>query len=304
MAYAELATLRPHAGGEYVYLREAYGPLAAFLTGWTSFRRSFSGSIASGAVALSEYIARFVPALTDPTPLLTLPVPWVNLEVTRQSLVAIGAIVILSFVHFTRARASWCTTALTLGKVLALVVFIAYGLWWGPARLRIWRVPTTLANPHLGWLLALPPIMLTYSGWNAAANVAEEIKDPNRKRPARARPGHDWRRRDLHGAEHSVSLCDANWQPGRARMGTWPTASQNASFGTAAGNLLGAFAIVSLAASISAMVIAGPRVYYAMARDHVFLKSGRAGPPAAGGRRCARLPRRPCGAASWCCPER
>jgi APA family basic amino acid/polyamine antiporter len=52
-AYAELATLRPHAGGEYVYLREAYGPMAGFLTGWTSFVAGFSGAIAASAVARS-----------------------------------------------------------------------------------------------------------------------------------------------------------------------------------------------------------------------------------------------------------
>ena len=62
MAYAELAALRPRAGGEYVYLHEAYGPLAAFLTGWTSFVAGFSGAIAASAVALAEYLGRFIPA--------------------------------------------------------------------------------------------------------------------------------------------------------------------------------------------------------------------------------------------------
>ena len=57
MAYAELAAVRPHAGGEYVYLRDAYGPLAAFLTGWTSFIAGFSGAIAASAVALADYVA-------------------------------------------------------------------------------------------------------------------------------------------------------------------------------------------------------------------------------------------------------
>ena len=65
MAYAELATLRPHAGGEYVYLRDAFGPIAAFLTGWTSFVAGFSGAIAAGAVALADYLGRFVPAAAD-----------------------------------------------------------------------------------------------------------------------------------------------------------------------------------------------------------------------------------------------
>src|SRR5215203_1324362 len=65
MAYAELAALRPRAGGEYVYLRDAYGRLMAFLTGWTSFVAGFSGAIAASAVVLAFYVGRFVPAAAD-----------------------------------------------------------------------------------------------------------------------------------------------------------------------------------------------------------------------------------------------
>ena len=73
MAYAELAALRPRAGGEYVYLRAAFGRLAAFLTGWTSFVAGFSGAIAASAVVLAFYVGRFVPAASDATPLLVIP---------------------------------------------------------------------------------------------------------------------------------------------------------------------------------------------------------------------------------------
>ena len=75
MAYAELAALRPRAGGEYVYLREAFGPLAAFLTGWTSFVAGFSGAIAASAVALADYVGRFIPAVADMRPVFSVPVP-------------------------------------------------------------------------------------------------------------------------------------------------------------------------------------------------------------------------------------
>src|SRR6266496_5583362 len=69
MAYAELATLRPRAGGEYVYLRDAYGPLAAFLTGWTSFVAGFSGAIATSAIVMAFYLGRCIPAAGNSTPL-------------------------------------------------------------------------------------------------------------------------------------------------------------------------------------------------------------------------------------------
>ena len=77
MAYAELAALRPHAGGEYVYLRDAYGPAAGFLSGWTSFVAGFSGAIAASAIALADYTGRFLPGAADATPLLTVPLPFV-----------------------------------------------------------------------------------------------------------------------------------------------------------------------------------------------------------------------------------
>src|SRR5687767_15787265 len=92
MAYAELAALRPQAGGEYVYLREAFGPLAAFLTGWTSFVAGFSGAIAATALFLADAIGRFVPAASSRTPLLEIPIPFAPLIVTNQTLVALAAI--------------------------------------------------------------------------------------------------------------------------------------------------------------------------------------------------------------------
>ncbi len=178
MAYAELATLRPHAGGEYVYLREAYGPVAAFLTGWTSFVAGFSGAIAAGAVALAEYIGRFVPAAADQTPLLTLPVPLFPLVITRQSLVAISAIVALSFIHL-HGSGRVVHNLLAGAKVSALLIFIALGLGWGTGTFGNLLGTHTVLNPGTGWLLALVPIMFTYSGWNAAAYVAEEIRPRN-----------------------------------------------------------------------------------------------------------------------------
>src|SRR6478672_1892506 len=99
MAYAELAALRPRAGGEYVYLDAAYGRLAAFLTGWTSFVAGFSGAIAASAVVLAFYLGRFVPIAGDSTPFLTIPLPLVPLAVSPQTLIAVAAIWLMSIVH-------------------------------------------------------------------------------------------------------------------------------------------------------------------------------------------------------------
>ena len=90
MAYAELAALRPRAGGEYVYLRAAYGRLAAFLTGWTSFVAGFSGAIAASCGRSWRSIwAGSCRRAADTTPLFTIPLPLVPLVFSRQALVAL-----------------------------------------------------------------------------------------------------------------------------------------------------------------------------------------------------------------------
>ncbi len=273
LAYAELATLRPHAGGEYVYLREAFGRVAAFLTGWTSFVAGFSGAIAASGVALAEYIGRFVPAAGDRTPLLSLPLPGVPLVVTPQALVAIAVIVALSLVHL-HASGRLVHNMLAGLKVSAIAVFIAIGLTLGTGSFANVASTHVVASPATGWMRALIPVMFTYSGWNAASYVAEEIRDPNRNVPLALGAG----TLAVVGIYlllnllylYAMPLADLSSLDGRL---TDIVAERL--FGFVAGNVLAMFTIVSIAASISAMVWAGPRVYYAMARDGVFLPAAR-----------------------------
>src|SRR5436190_23754387 len=108
MAYAELAALRPRAGGEYVYLNAAYGRMAAFLTGWTSFIAGFSGAIAASAVVVTFYIDRFISGAASSTPLATITlvpkstlffIPGLALVFSPQSLVATAAIWLMAAIH-------------------------------------------------------------------------------------------------------------------------------------------------------------------------------------------------------------
>ena len=101
MAYAELAALRPRAGGEYVYLREAFGPPAAFLTGWTSFVAGFSGAIATSAAVLVFYLGRFAPGVAGQAPWLVVPiVPGVvALTFSPQTITAIAVIAAMAWLH-------------------------------------------------------------------------------------------------------------------------------------------------------------------------------------------------------------
>jgi len=274
MAYAELATLRPHAGGEYVYLREAFGPSAAFLSGWTSFVAGFSGGIAASSVALAGYLGRFIPAAADETAFFTLPVPipfvHIALTVTPQKIVALTAIIALSLIHL-RDSGRIVHNILAGVTVAALAVFVALGLSFGSGNVSNLASTHTVAEPITGWLLALIPIMFTYSGWNAAVYVAEEIKDPDKNLPLALGAGtlaiivvylalnllyfYALPVTDL-AALHDARLTDIVAE----RL-----------FGFVAGNLLAIFTIISIAAGVSAMVLAGPRVYFALARDGIFL---------------------------------
>lgn len=274
LAYAELAALRPRSGGEYVYLREAFGPVAAFLTGWTSFVAGFSGAIAASALFLADAIGRFVPAAADRTPLLTVPLPFVPLTVNNQTIVALVAIAALSYIHMRGLGPGRVVHNLLAGlKVSGILIFIALGLALGAGSVGNLSSSHEVGAPATGWLLALIPVMFSYSGWNAAAYVAEEIRNPGRNVPIAL---------GLGTAAvvaiyvllnvvylYAMPLADlAVVADGRLT----DTVAERL-FGFVAGNIIAIFTIVSVAASISAMVLAGPRVYFAMARDGAFLPS-------------------------------
>src|SRR5207253_9146808 len=132
MAYAELATLRPRSGGEYGYLDAAFGRLAAFLTGWTSFVAGFSGAIAASAVVFAFYLGRFIPGAADAAPLFVVPIPWLPLTVSRQALVALSVIALMAWIHIRGVGPGRLVGNLLAAlKVSALAVFIAIGFSFG-----------------------------------------------------------------------------------------------------------------------------------------------------------------------------
>ncbi len=275
MAYAELSALRPRAGGEYVYLREAFGPLAAFLTGWTSFVAGFSGAIAASAVAVADYIGRFVPAAADTTPIVTLPVPFVPLIVSRRALVALVPIAVLAFIHIRGLGPGRIVQNALAGlKAGALAIIIALGFMVGSGGSATADSSTVVmtAVPVSGMLLALVPIMFTYSGWNAAVYVAEEVRNPGRNVPLALGLG-TATVIVIYVALNALYLHVLGAPQLAALQGRLLDVVGERLFGVAAANAIGIFTIVSLSASISAMTLAGPRVYYAMAKDGLFLQS-------------------------------
>jgi basic amino acid/polyamine antiporter, APA family len=272
MAYAELAVVRPRAGGEYVYLDAAFGRAAAFLTGWTSFVAGFSGAIASSAVIFVFYLGRFVPGAASSAPLFVVPLPLVPLTVSIQALIAIAVIVAMAAIHIRGVGPGRVVgNVLAALKVTSLVLFIAFGLLFGTgstAHLSAAAGPVAATS----WLLALVPVMFAYAGWNAASYVAEEIRDPARNLPRSLAIG-TVSVVAIYLLLNVLYLYVLPIDELAAVRGSVLDVVADKLLGARAGDVMGIVSLVSLAASISAMTIAGPRVYYAMARDGVFLPS-------------------------------
>ena len=272
MAYAELATLRPRAGGEYVYLREAFGPLAGFLTGWTSFVAGFSGAIAASAVGLATYLGRFIPAAGDTTPIFRIPLGPVALTASPQSFIALTSIGVLTIVHVIGLGPGRVVQNVLAGlKVLALVLLVAFGFTIGQGTTANFSEAAGTVTAS-AWTLALIPVMFSYSGWNAAAYVAEEMRDPGRNVPLAMGLG-------------TIVVVVIYVLLNLLYVYALPVASLAAVdvrvvdavadrlFGSVIAVPLAVASAAMIAASISAMILAGPRVYYAMARDGAFFSA-------------------------------
>ncbi len=268
LAYAELGALRPRSGGEYVYLREAFGPIAGFLTGWISFVAGFSGAIAAGAVAFADYLGRFVPVAANTQPFFRIDLRILTLDPSRRDVVAICVIVLFSAVHIRGLRPGrLLQNSLTSLLVAALVVFIILGFTSGGGSL------THLVSRGQGvglskWLLALVLVMFTYSGWNASTYVAEEIRQPARNVPRSLL----WGTGVVIVVYLALNLLYLYALPttkmsGVIRVGDL---AAQALFGKGIASLVTALILLSLAGGLSAWIITGPRIYYAMSQDGVF----------------------------------
>ncbi|HLA15190.1 MAG TPA: amino acid permease [Gemmatimonadaceae bacterium] len=260
LAYAELATRSPRSGGEYVYLREAFGPIAGFLSGWTSFVAGFSGAIAASAAGIAAYLARIVPALGG-APFAVTVVGPVSLVLSPATAVGVGVILLFTAINLAGVSAG---RAATSALAMILVVGIAFFAVLGFAAPRVPAITTSQATIG-GIAAALVPVMFTYAGWNAAAYVSGQFRNPLRDVP---------RALALGTAVVTVLYVAINWAfvavlspAGVARTLTPAEAAARAVLGGNASTWLTVLVLAALGSSISAMIVTGPRIYAAMAED-------------------------------------
>jgi len=259
LCYAELSTMMPRAGGEYVYLREIYGPLAGFLTGWVSFFAGFSAPIAASAVACAAYLGA---AGVLPTSRLA----------ERSTAVAIVAL--FTALHYRGVKlGARVQNVLTAVKVLLLVGLVSVGFLRGngswdylSAQGEFWG-QGQWSQIGFGMLL----VMFAYSGWNASAYLAEEIRQPQKNLPRSLLLG----TLIVTGIYLAVNLLFFFAAPTREISGvtTVGEVAVRGLFGAKAATVLSAMISVLLLSSLSAYLLIGPRVYYAMARQGLFFQA-------------------------------
>ncbi len=268
LCYAELGINFPRSGGEYVYLREIWGPGWGFLSGWISFFAGFAGPVAAGALAFSEYLGHFFPSLSAGAqkPLLGF------LFLGPGRLLALGVIGVFALVNVLGLKlAARLQTALTalklgiLGTFLTLAFLLGRGDW---SNFTLAAHRTSSHGVPAQFAVSLVFVMFAYSGWNAAAYVAEEMQDPQRTLPLALVTG------TLIVALFYLALNVAFIYalPLEALKGVVRVGGEAAGalFGAAGGGIFSAIMAVGILSCVSAMVLVGPRVYYAMACDGVF----------------------------------
>ena len=257
LCVAELAAALPRAGGEYVYLREAYGPMPAFLSGWTSFFVGFSAPLA---------VAGYIAAMYLLTPF--------GLEEKRRLIQIVAALIIAVITVpnlFGHRQSAWTQNVTTLLKFGLFVVLTIAALLFGKGRLAHLGEGQPIGEVDFGTAVTqLFYVMFAYSGWNAASYLAGEVREPARTLPRSLLLGAGLVLVLYLGVNlafaYGVPLADVEFDNAE-RV---PQLAVTNLFGARVGSVFSVALGLTFLATVSAFIITGPRVYYAMARDGLF----------------------------------
>jgi len=256
--YSLLVRKIPKAGGEYAFLYPTYGPLPAFLSGWASLLIGFSAPIAATSLGLGYYLLPFFPESAASNPMT---IKWIA---------AVGLISVTAFISLGLQFGARLHSTVTFLNLALLVGFSALILVKAPLKQNLDPILSTgLWNVDLSSLgAAVVLVMFGYSGWNAAAYVAEEVRDPKRNIPSALLLGTS----GVIVAYLLVNVAYFGGAPWIKLTGQIAVAEVAASetLGTVGSSFVTLLILSSILSSLTAMSIAGPRVYFAMSRDKLF----------------------------------
>jgi basic amino acid/polyamine antiporter, APA family len=278
LTYAELGAAMPEAGGQYVYLKEAYGSMAGFLFGWILFLVYMTGGIAGLALAFSEYTGHLFPSLSTHRVIFSFDISFFHNTLTYSlssgQLVGVGVIVFLSLCNFLGVGlGKGIQNFITIIKIGTIVGIIVLGFALGkgtPVDLTLNPESISLTQLIMGFGVALVAVSWAFDGWNNVNFVAGEIKKPGKNLPLALFLG-------TLGVTFLYLILNYIYLyalpipeiKGIVKIAEKATASL---FGTSTGIFVSAAVIISTFGSLNGSILAGPRVYYAMAKDRLFFK--------------------------------
>jgi len=297
VTYGELAGMMPTAGGQYIYLREAFGPLFGFLYGWTLFLVIQTGTMAAVAVAFGKFLGVLAPWVSTQNHLIDLGHVEafhhsLALTLSSQQLVAVFALLFLSVLNIFGLRlGAWVQNVLTTLKVATLLGLVALGLWWSNSHPAVSAQQQGFwAGVHwnLGTLtilsVALVGPLFSSDAWNNVTFAGSEIVNPRRDLPLALFVG-------------TTTICclyvACNWIYLRvlpfagSPMASGPlgrgiqyaaedrvaTAAAQVMLGGKGATLMAAAIMISTFGCINGLILTGARVYYAMAKDGLFFRA-------------------------------
>jgi APA family basic amino acid/polyamine antiporter len=274
LSCAELSASLPYVGGDYIYIREAYGKLMGFLSGWSSFLVTFSGAIAFLAVSFTGFAAFFIPALGSQEALFSAGFLGLSFNVTVGTIFSIAIVSLISALHCLGVKqGTIAQNVLTILKIGALAGIIVLGVLFG-------KGSTEHFKPLFDWGAiakfsvfgaAFIPAIFAYSGWNAIIYIAGEVKEPEKNLPRALLMG-NLIVIALYFAVNVIYIyaVPVTEMKGALRVSEVAT---TALFGHQTSAWITAIITVSVLGALNVVTMLGPRIYYAMARDGVFFKS-------------------------------
>jgi APA family basic amino acid/polyamine antiporter len=257
LTYGELAAMNPAAGGLYVYIRDAFGALPAFLYGWALFLVIASGTTAALAVAFSTYLGEIIPLSH-----------W-GAQITAVAMIAFTTVVNVLGTRKSADMGNWTTLLKMAGIIVMSAVLLIFGHGYSATSAAMWPAHFD-GGIAAGFGLAMIAVLWAYEGWQWTSYSAGEMVDPQR----------DFPRASLFGgltliAIYLLPVCAYMVALGPARAATENTiaaAAVSAIAGPWAAKLVALIILVSVFSSANSGVLTAPRVFYAMAKDRLFFR--------------------------------
>jgi APA family basic amino acid/polyamine antiporter len=268
LTYAELGAAMPKAGGQYVYLREAYGSLPAFLFGWVAFIAYLTGTNAAIAVAVAEHLGSFYPSISTHN----IVIGFDYFSISGGQIFAISLILILSFINYLGILfGKWIQNVFTILKIGSILFFALAGLFISTGNHIDFSInPTSMSIGSIltGMGIALVAVTWTVGGWEYVTFAAGEIKNPKKNLPLALIIGTVV----ILVLYIMINIAYLKVLPMDSLIGELKVGEATAKslYGPGIAGAFVVVVIISMFGSLNGNILVGPRISYAMAKDKLF----------------------------------